>query len=260
MTEERQIEVEIEVPATPEEAWQAIATGPGITAWFMPADVEPRVGGEIVHHHEAEMETAGKVTAYDPPHRFAFEESEWMPGENSAHITATEYLIEAKSGGSCVVRLVMSGFGEGEEWDKAIESFTAGWQQALFSLKLYLTHFAGQAAESLNAGASTRGDKDEIWRRLAGDLGMPAAPSKGDLVKVGAADAPELSGTVQRFGGRMLTLLLDSPAPGIGFIGTCGPGDEVFTFVRAQLFGEDAQAVAERAQAAWKGWFERRAA
>ena len=28
------VQVEVEVPGTPEEVWQAIATGPGISAWF----------------------------------------------------------------------------------------------------------------------------------------------------------------------------------------------------------------------------------
>jgi hypothetical protein len=30
----RSIQVEIEVPGTPEEVWQAIATGSGVSAWF----------------------------------------------------------------------------------------------------------------------------------------------------------------------------------------------------------------------------------
>ena len=32
----RSVQVEIEVPGTPEEVWQAIATGPGISSWFVP--------------------------------------------------------------------------------------------------------------------------------------------------------------------------------------------------------------------------------
>ena len=32
----RSIQVEVEVPGTPEEVWQAIATGPGISSWFVP--------------------------------------------------------------------------------------------------------------------------------------------------------------------------------------------------------------------------------
>ena len=51
MSSERRIEIEVEVPATPARAWEAIATGTGITAWFMPAEVKGRVGGSVVHHY-----------------------------------------------------------------------------------------------------------------------------------------------------------------------------------------------------------------
>ena len=44
----RSISVEVEVPGTPEEVWDAIATGPGISKWFVPAQVEPHVGGKMV--------------------------------------------------------------------------------------------------------------------------------------------------------------------------------------------------------------------
>jgi uncharacterized protein YndB with AHSA1/START domain len=261
MSAERRIEVEVEVPATPEEAWEAIATGPGISAWFMPAAVEGRVGGSVVHRHEAGMETTGEVTSYEPPHRFAYEEAGWMPeGEHAKRLTATEFLVEARSGGTCVVRLVMSGFGEGETWDRAIESFTSGWNQALLALRLYLTHFPGQEASSINAGEVAGGDPDAIWAGLTSALGVPAEPSAGSRVTTGGSETPPLSGTVEKAGGRMITLVLDEPAPGIGFVGAGGPGEQVFVFVRAQLFGSDAQEVAARQQAAWRDWFAHRGA
>jgi hypothetical protein len=40
----RSIQVEVEVPGTPEEVWQAIATGPGISSWFVPTRSEERDG------------------------------------------------------------------------------------------------------------------------------------------------------------------------------------------------------------------------
>ena len=40
----RAIDLDIEVPGTPEEVWEAVASGPGITAWFVPAKVEGRAG------------------------------------------------------------------------------------------------------------------------------------------------------------------------------------------------------------------------
>ena len=44
----RSVQVEVEVPGTPEEVWQAIATGPGISSWFVPTRSEERgrAGGE----------------------------------------------------------------------------------------------------------------------------------------------------------------------------------------------------------------------
>jgi uncharacterized protein YndB with AHSA1/START domain len=38
----RSVQVEVEVPGTPEEVWQAIATGPGISSWLVPAELEDR--------------------------------------------------------------------------------------------------------------------------------------------------------------------------------------------------------------------------
>ncbi len=43
----RSVQAEVEVPGTPEEVWEAIATGPGISSWFVPTEVEQREGGII---------------------------------------------------------------------------------------------------------------------------------------------------------------------------------------------------------------------
>ncbi|MEW1981650.1 hypothetical protein AB0333_12110 [Citricoccus sp. NPDC079358] len=39
------------VPATAEEVWESVATGPGYRRWFVEAELEPRVGGTLVTHH-----------------------------------------------------------------------------------------------------------------------------------------------------------------------------------------------------------------
>jgi uncharacterized protein YndB with AHSA1/START domain len=44
-TGKRWVEMEFLVPGTPEQAWQAMATGTGNAAWFVKGEVEPRVGG-----------------------------------------------------------------------------------------------------------------------------------------------------------------------------------------------------------------------
>lgn len=254
MTSPRRIEVEIEVPATPEQVWQAIATGPGITAWFMPAEVDGRIGGSVTLHHDADASSTGTITGYEPPHRFAYQERPegFVPGEDPPDI-ATEFLVEARGGGSCVVRVVMSGFGDGDAWDRAIESFTAGWRQALGSLGLYLTHFRGEPVASVNAGTMVKAE-GEVWPRLTGALGLPAAPAPGERVATTGPGAPALAGTVARTGDGMLTLLLEHPARGIGLVGAGGAGEQVFVTVRAQLFGPDAAGIAAREQSAWRDW------
>ena len=46
----RSVEAETDVPGTPEEVWDAIATGPGLSAWFVPSELEGRIGGTAVSH------------------------------------------------------------------------------------------------------------------------------------------------------------------------------------------------------------------
>ncbi len=41
----RALHLEVEVPGAPEQVWDAIATGPGVTAWMQPTEVEEREGG-----------------------------------------------------------------------------------------------------------------------------------------------------------------------------------------------------------------------
>jgi uncharacterized protein YndB with AHSA1/START domain len=259
-TPHRRVEVEVEVPATPEEAWEAVATGAGITAWFMPAEVEGRVGGTVRHHHEASEASTGTVRAYDPPHRFAYEEEGWMPdGEHAEQVTATEFLVEARSGGTCVVRVVMSGFGEGAAWDRAMESFAAGWRSALVALRLYLTHFRGEPVASFGAGEVRSGDPDAVWAQLTEALGLPPEPPRGTRAAATGAGVPPLAGVVEEAGGRMITLVLDTPGRGLGFVAAGGPADEVYAFVRVQLFGAGAEEVAAREGQRWDAWLAGRA-
>lgn len=40
----RSVQIEVGVPGTPEEVWQAIAAGPGISSWLVPAEFEVKGG------------------------------------------------------------------------------------------------------------------------------------------------------------------------------------------------------------------------
>lgn len=262
MSAERRIEAEVEVPGTPEEVWEAIATGPGITAWFMPADIEGRAGGAVVHRPAPDVASEGTVTAYDAPQRFAYEElAPIAEGEDTTRAIATEFLVESRDGSTCVVRVVMSGFGDGDAWTRAIEGFTTGWHHALLSLRLYLTRFRGEPVAPLAVGAMVRGPKHAVFGELARALGLPATPAAGERVSTTAPGAPRISGTVEEAGDGILTLTLDEPARGIGLIGVGGAGgDELFVTIRAQLFGPEAAQIAAREQERWATWFAERVA
>jgi uncharacterized protein YndB with AHSA1/START domain len=71
MTHPFEIELETTLPASPEQVWAAIATGPGIDSWFMGRNkVEPREGGIAAMDTGSHREEA-VITAYEPGKRIA---------------------------------------------------------------------------------------------------------------------------------------------------------------------------------------------
>lgn len=133
----RVITLEVEVAGTPEQVWEAIATGPGISAWLQPTTVDERVGGTFAFDMGSGRNDSGKVTAWEPPHRFATGRVQWRAEGAPTASLATEWHVETLSGGTCVVRLVMSGFGTGAAWDREIQQLAEGMRRALESLRLY---------------------------------------------------------------------------------------------------------------------------
>src|SRR5262249_29363984 len=103
----RSIQVEVEVPGKPEEVWQAIATGQGISAWFVPTEFSEVDGKPVAAklNFGPGMVSRSVVTVWDPPRRIAREADGWAPGSPPI---ATEFSVEARAGGVCVVRVVNS--------------------------------------------------------------------------------------------------------------------------------------------------------
>ena len=147
---EHRMERRFEVAATPEQVWDAIATAEGLSAWMAPTRLDPRIGGELSIDLGGFVST-GVVTDYTPSSRIAYEEpwpvAEHMPTaqHDLSAVTpiATEFLIESASGGSCVLRVVTSAYGNGADWEN--EFFTEmveGWGEMLDKL---VTHLAAAA-------------------------------------------------------------------------------------------------------------------
>ncbi len=251
MTDEgRSIELEVEVSGTPEEVWRAIATGPGISSWYVPHTVEEREGGEASASFGPgpEMQVAGRVAAWEPPHRVVFD------GGETAEGLAFEWLVEARDGGTCLVRLVNSGFASGEDWDDHYDGMTEGWQLFLANLQLHLEHFGGQSATAMLPMATWPGPRDAAWKRLLDALGLPADIEVGQRVDVTGADAPPLAGTVVDIADHRLALLVDEPAPGTAFIAAEGHRGDISVSIWSYLYGDQGLAAVERDDPRWRAW------
>jgi uncharacterized protein YndB with AHSA1/START domain len=250
----RALELDVEVPGTPEEVWEAVASGPGISAWFVPAKVDGRVGGTVeLDFGPGYGSQAARVTTWDPPRRFVAE----VTGEGRPTFAA-EWLVEARDGGTCVVRLINSGFGSGAEWDAEYDATEAGWRLFLYNLRLYLTHFPGQPSASILVNGKAAGPVPRAYGELAANLGLPAGAGKGDRVTAAAPGAPALAGVVERAADGMLTLLLEKPAPGVAFLVAEPAADGTANAsVYAYLFGDGAAEAAARDEPAWRAWMQR---
>jgi uncharacterized protein YndB with AHSA1/START domain len=248
----RSVEVEVEVPGTPEEVWQAIATGPGISSWFVPTEVEEREGGAIAANFGPGMDSAATITAWEPPRRFAADSQDMGP---NAPTTATEWIVEARAGGTCVVRVVHSWFASTDDWDDQYEGFAHGWPAFFRILRLYLAHFRGQPCSAFQLMGVAPEPKPEAWNALTASLGLVGA-SVGKRVK-SAAGAPPLAGLVERAGQPEypeLLLRLDEPTAGIAHLFALPMGGQVYLPIRVYLYGNQAPAAVARDEPVWQAW------
>ena len=258
MNDDRRMELEIEVPGTPEEVWEAIATGPGITSWLHPTEVEEREGGELsfdMGWRHAVHRPGGRMGPAPPLRRG--DGVEGRRGRAARCCWPPSGLVEARSGGTCVVRMVTTGFGTGAAWDEEIEGFTGAMRAALDVLRAYLTHFPRRHGSWMRAFGQGEGSLDEVWSELTAALGVDGAAA-GEPVTVG--EGPSLTGVVEREARgphlRDLLIRLEDPGPGLAQIGVFS--ERRFVAVQACLYGDEGAAVAEREQPAWEAWMQER--
>ncbi len=251
----RWVEMEFLVRGTPEQVWNAVATGPGLSSWFTETQVEERVGGSIRFDFGGGMTSSGVVTGWQPPHRVTYEETDWAEG---APPLATEVTVIAR-GGRCVVRMVHSLFTSDDQWDDQFDGFESGWRGFFEILRLYLTKFADREAAAVRVSAWLDGGVDEVWRKLGDALGFTGA-NVGDT-RSAPASAPRFAGSVERIvqtrASREITLLLDSPGSAIGWAAAFSWGGKSRAAVSLFLYGDEAAAEAARAKPDWEAWIDR---
>lgn len=245
------LEFSVEVPGTPEQVWQAVATARGMNAWFLSTELEEREGGSLHFSMGPEMGSDGHITGWDPPRRITYEE-DWaalmgMDPEALSPLTS-EFVVEARSGGTCVVHVTSSGFGTGADWESEFwDDMATSWLPFFDNLRLYLAHFPGQEATQLEASASHPGDADALWSTLRDSLGLGG---EGETIEVRGA-----AGTVERVGERQALIRLTAPVPGMLNLFAHADGEGTAAVgVRAYLFSADAADYVLREEPAWQAF------
>jgi uncharacterized protein YndB with AHSA1/START domain len=249
------VQVEVEVPGTPEEVWQAIASGPGISSWFVPAEFEMRDGKPVAVRLDfgPGMESSSPVTTWDPPRRFITEAPGWAPG---SPVIADEWSVEARAGGTCIVRVVHSLFASTDDWDNQLEGTESGWPGFFRILKIYLTHFRGQRSAMMQWMAPAAGTEAEAWEALTAALGLQGVTAGQRWTA--PAGVPQLRGVVEHITQTPCNALvrLDKPGPGTAALGAVNFGGQSMVTLNFYLYGDQASATAARETPLWQAWIE----
>lgn len=247
MPHEFEVREEITLDATPEQVWEAIATGPGIDSWFMGhSEIEPRLGGETSYAMFGET-GHGTVTAYDPPKHFAYKSD-----ENNGEFMAFEYLLEARAGGSTVLRFVHSGF-LGDDWEEQYDALKVGDRKYLEKLAAYVKHFPGRTSvHNMFLPGPKVTDTAKAWAAITAAFGLTGPVTEGAAAhpRVGPSTA---AGTVTHVDEEHHCLVVANADAVYMLMTAMG-----MVFAESHTFNPDIDAAAT--DAAWQAWLETSAA
>jgi uncharacterized protein YndB with AHSA1/START domain len=244
MAHEFELRKEITLEATPEEVWEAIATGAGIDGWFMGRNqVEPREGGRTAMTIGGHTEEA-TVTAWEPPRRFAYRTG----GPDGSGFMAFEWLVEGRGDGTCVLRLVQSGM-LGDDWETEYDALGKGWEMYLHQLGQYLRYFRGRPVTPVTIFGPGPGDPDRLWPELRRGLGLAGEPAEGDPVRLTPGGIDPIEGVVDYLSPDVLGVRGEDGLYRFvgGFNGSVGVGHHLFAA------GVDDK----EAEGAWQAWLDR---
>jgi uncharacterized protein YndB with AHSA1/START domain len=240
-----EIAQDIEVDATPEQVWEAIATGPGLDSWFLGhSEIEPRQGG-TVRWSIGDFTIDSTVTAWDPPNRFVSTGSP-MP-DGSFH--QFDYAVEPREGSGSTVRFVHSGALGQDDWEAEYEAMSEGDPMYLFKLVQYLKHFKGRFAVSIDLSGPQAPDHETAMAAFRRALGLPDDVALGDRVKLTPDGVAPIEATVDHLSKDFIGVLSDDAIYRFihGFIGPMMVGHHIFAE------GADKQEL----EAEWQGWLDR---
>jgi uncharacterized protein YndB with AHSA1/START domain len=193
----RDIELTVELDASPEDVFRAVTDGTELAKWLAPeaGSTAPDGGkkGTIWVSWGEGMRAEHEIEIYDPPKRIRHPSGE--NGETKAPLYA-DWTIEAREGGKTTLRLVHSGFSVGADWDDEYEAHARGWKLMLQNLRQYFARHPHEPAVHLPFMAKVESSRGSLWKTLLGTLGLSAPPKAGDPFRFTAPNGDVLTGAV----------------------------------------------------------------
>jgi len=172
MSHEFTIRREVALPATPEQVFAAVTTG--TAGWMFPSD-------DIVGPGGARPDNP-IVTGWEPPRQFSVREE----GEDG-WFNALEYVIEARDGGTCVLRYVHSGIMVGD-WEGQYDGADKHTTFYLHSLGQYVQHFSGRPVTYVAVDGPAAAGGPNALEVLAQALGLSGRGGDGSTGVHGGVD------------------------------------------------------------------------
>lgn len=254
-TGRRRVSVSVEVSGSQEEVWEAVASGPGISGWFLPTELQLGFDGEparLVVHLGPHTSRAAEIKEWEPLSRFRAV-AEDLPG--SGPPLWTEWTVEPLALG-CRVQVEHWLETHSDEWDSLLAQAAEGWSGFFRVLSVYLGYFSGKRCQACTLLITTPDPVDKAWETLAEPLGLYRAVV-GERVK-SEMDAPILAGVLEFAGDEsspyQALLRCDEPAPGIACLQIARMHGWNVPTVRLYFYGEQSAITVSREEPHWQAW------
>ena len=193
----RDIELSVELDASPEDVFRAVTEGTELAKWLAPEarTTAPEGGkkGSIWISWGEGMSAEHEIEIFDPPKRIRHPSGK--NGESKAELYA-DWSIEAREGGTTTLRLVHSGFSTSADWDDDFEAHARGWRLMMQNLRQYFAQHAGEPAVHLTFMSKVESSRPSLWTTLLGKHGLAASPKVGDPFRFTTPKGDVLTGTV----------------------------------------------------------------
>lgn len=206
--------------ATPAEVWDKVATGPGLSSWFVPHELEPRKGGLGRADFGGGTYAEGRVLVYEPGRRIAFgsERAARAVGAEPEPETSARmefWLGDGRSDPEDFPGGTFRGLGDvrGRRLkpgrprttlyfrqegfpEEGQEVYEAGWDLHFYTLTQYFKHFRGKTALTTSAMVIAPVERKEAFATVAKGLGVDGDADEGDKLAVRTLGREGIEGVV----------------------------------------------------------------